>query len=94
MAHEKELLSHRPVGCPVAIAGNEVPYDDRFDALNAMCRRIDTSEFDVALMGACAYGLPLAAHVKRRGQQAIHAGGVTQLLFGIFGERWIDGHVD
>lgn len=47
--------------------------------------------FDVALVGAGAYGLPLAAAIKRSGRQAIHLGGSLQLLFGISGRRW-DGH--
>ena len=36
----------------------------------------------------CAYGLPLAAHVKRQGKKAIHLAGSLQLLFGIKGKRW------
>jgi hypothetical protein len=39
---------------------------------------IDCLEFDVALIGAGAYGLPLAACVKRLGKKAIHMGGVTK----------------
>ena len=42
----------------------------------------------VALIGAGAYGLPLAAHVKKLGKKAIHVGGGLQLLFGIKGSRW------
>ena len=32
--------------------------------------------------------MPLAAHVKRIGKQAIHLAGWTQVLFGITGRRW------
>lgn len=56
-----------------------------FDALNYMEKKID---FDVALIGCGAYGLPLAAAVKEMGKQAIHLGGATQILFGIIGKRW------
>jgi ketopantoate reductase len=45
-------------------------------------------DFDVAIVGAGAYGLPLAAAVKDLGRQAVHLGGATQLLFGIRGRRW------
>jgi glycine/D-amino acid oxidase-like deaminating enzyme len=53
-----------------------------------MCRKIDAIDFDIAIIGAGAYGLPMAAHVKRRGKKAVHLGGATQLLFGIRGKRW------
>ena len=49
---------------------------------------IDGHTFDVALIGAGAYGLPLSAHVKRSGKVAIHLGGALQILFGIKGRRW------
>lgn len=48
-------------------------------------RKID---FDIAIIGCGAYGYPLAAYIKRDGKQAIHMGGVTQILFGINGVRW------
>ena len=47
-----------------------------------------TKIFDVAILGCGAYGLPLAARIKRMGKQAIHLGGATQLMFGIRGGRW------
>ena len=49
---------------------------------------ISKIQFDICLLGCGAYGLPLAAHVKRLGKQAIHMGGGVQLLFGIKGKRW------
>jgi hypothetical protein len=51
---------------------------------------IDKHEYDVCLIGCGAYGMPLAAHVKRQGKKAVHLGGVLQLLFGIKGNRWED----
>jgi cation diffusion facilitator CzcD-associated flavoprotein CzcO len=47
-------------------------------------------DYDICIIGAGAYGFPLAAHVKRKGKKAIHLGGATQLLFGIKGRRWVD----
>ncbi len=44
--------------------------------------------FDIAIIGCGAYGLPLAAYVKKIGKKTIHIGGATQLLFGIKGNRW------
>ena len=71
-----------------SIAGNPCGFDSWFDALDWMCEQINQTEFDVALIGAGAYGLPLAAHVKRLGKKAVHLGGATQILFGIRGKRW------
>ena len=45
-------------------------------------------DFDVALIGCGAYGMPLAANLKKAGKQAIHMGGVLQIMFGIKGKRW------
>lgn len=42
----------------------------------------------MALIGCGAYGFPLAAHIKKMGKQAVHLGGVLQILFGIKGRRW------
>jgi hypothetical protein len=53
-----------------------------------MKSEIDKTEYDICIIGCGAYGLPLAAHVKRMGKKSIHLGGVTQLLFGIKGKRW------
>lgn len=71
-----------------SIGGGHPDHKDWFSALEAMKREIDACEYDVALLGCGAYGLPLAAHVKRSGKQAIYMGGVLQLLFGIKGKRW------
>ena len=45
-------------------------------------------DFDIAIVGCGAYGLPLAAKIKEIGKQAIHLAGATQILFGIRGARW------
>lgn len=71
-----------------SIAGNTGGYENWFDALEAMKAEIDKAKFDIALIGCGAYGFPLAAHVKRKGKQAIHIGGSLQLYFGIKGKRW------
>lgn len=73
------------------IGNNTSGFQDWFAALDDMvneCRMID---FDVAIIGCGAYGFPLAAEIKRMGKIAIHLGGVTQLLFGVRGNRW-DGY--
>ena len=75
-------------------AGAKVEFATWFDAYEHMCLQISSVEFDVALIGAGAYGLPLASFVKGRGKQAIQLGGVTQILFGIRGRRWETVYAD
>ncbi|WP_282148867.1 hypothetical protein [Algibacter lectus] len=65
-------------------------FADWFEALKFMQNEIDKTDYDICLIGAGAYGFPLAAHVKRTGKKAIHMGGSLQLLFGIKGRRWED----
>lgn len=59
-----------------------------FEALEWMYVEAMKKDFDVAILGCGAYGFPLAAKLKEAGKQAIHLGGVTQILFGIKGKRW------
>jgi hypothetical protein len=73
---------------PQTIAGNTQGFATWFDALAHTCERVSRLSYDVALIGAGAYGLPIAAFVKEQGGQAVHLGGATQLFFGIKGRRW------
>lgn len=84
---EFELLTYQAI----QTAGGEVDkrFATWFDALDFMCEEISKIEFDVAIIGCGAYGFPIAAHIKRMGKQAIHMGGVSQILFGIRGNRWM-----
>ena len=71
-------------------AGAITEFKDWFEALESMKRKIAACDFDIAIIGAGAYGLPLAAYVKSIGKQAIQMSGATQILFGIKGKRWDD----
>jgi hypothetical protein len=62
--------------------------------INNMCDKIINTDFDICLIGAGAYGLPLASFAKNLGKQAVHMGGVTQILFGIKGKRWEELYAD
>lgn len=70
--------------------------DDRFgtwfEALDYMYKEAMKIDFDIAIIGCGAYGMPLAAMLKEAGKQAIHLGGATQLLFGIKGRRWEENY--
>jgi hypothetical protein len=71
------------------IAGNkDERFKNWFEALDYMKKEIDKKEFDIALIGCGAYGLPLASYIKSKGKQSIHLGGSLQLFFGIKGKRW------
>lgn len=65
---------------------------DWFEALDYMESQIEEKidKFDVALIGCGAYGMSLAAYVKKRGKLAIHLGGWLQFLFGVYGKRWVE----
>lgn len=63
-------------------------FDDWFAALDYMYNEAMKIDFDVAVIGCGAYGMPLAARIKKAGKQAIHLGGSVQILFGIKGNRW------
>ena len=71
-----------------SIGGTKTPFPTWFDALDCMCEQIKMTDFDIAIIGAGAYGLPLASFVKSIGKKGFHLGGATQLLFGIKGKRW------
>ena len=89
MLPEFELLTIKAVQ---SIANNKTPFATWFDALEHMKTQITNTDFDIAIIGCGAYGLPLAAHIKRIGKKAVHMGGQTQLMFGIRGKRWDTGH--
>ena len=76
---------------PVQTAGKENPSDGQISwerSLNFMLEEISEIQFDVAIIAAGAYGLPLASGIKEMGRSAIHVGGVLQLFFGVRGGRW------
>lgn len=83
----KELLTIKAVQS-MADAKDQ-PYRDWFEALKYMEDQIDKLDFDIALIGCGAYGMCLAAHVKRIGKIAVHLAGWTQMLFGVYGNRWL-----
>jgi hypothetical protein len=58
------------------------------DHLLGLKKEITQFDFDIALVSAGAYSLPLAAHAKELGKIGIHAGGAMQLFFGITGKRY------
>lgn len=71
-----------------SIADETSSYKTWFEALEKMQRDISQIDFDIALVGAGAYGTPLCSYIKSLNKQSIQTGGATCLLFGIIGKRW------
>ncbi len=80
-----ELLTLKAVQ---SAAGNRTEYSDWFEALNYMKKSMEKIDFDIVMIGAGAYGLPLGAYARRLGKKALHIGGILQLFFGIRGKAW------
>lgn len=82
---EFDLLTVKP---PQTIAGNTDGFGSWSGALENLQERVGNENYDVAILGCGAYGLPLGAWIKAHGKPCIHLGGATQILFGIIGARW------
>ncbi len=63
-------------------------FETWFEALDHLKVEILKHDFDIALVGAGAYGAALCLFIRQLNKQAIQTGGATQLLFGIMGKRW------
>lgn len=84
---EFELMTYRAIQ---SMGGNG-NYKDWIEALNVMQSEISKMDFEIALIGCGAYGMPLGAFIKSKlHKKAIHMGGSLQILFGIKGKRWED----
>ena len=80
-----ELITYKAVQTN---AGGQTEFDTWFSALEGMYTDIKNLDFDIAIVGCGAYGLPLAAKLKKLNKKVIHLAGATQILFGIRGARW------
>ena len=91
------LLPHVRANCQILrcpqLPHLEPPrHRDWFETLAEMKLKMQSLSFDVALVGAGAWSLPLVAHAKKLGKKGLHLGGQLQLLFGIKGGRWEQGN--
>ena len=76
------------IGVPQRPALVAPVHKDWFAALEDLKQQMSQENFDIALIGAGAYSLPLAVHAKKLGRVGIHLGGCLQIQFGIKGRRW------
>lgn len=79
------IVLNSPVTNGLKPATTSASWQESFSIIVQSTDRID---FDIALVCAGSYSLPLVSHFAMRGQQALHIGGAMQLLFGFFGSRW------
>lgn len=85
---EFNLITYRSIQS----INNIGPHNSWIESLNIMKEEISNLNFDIALIGCGAYGLPLGSFIKTKMNKiAIHMGGALQILFGIKGYRW-DNH--
>lgn len=78
---------------PQTMCGATCGFMSWIEALGDTKEKVSQRQFDTAIVGCGAYGLPLAAFIKTAlGKPVVHFGGATQLLFGISGERWRNRH--
>jgi hypothetical protein len=82
----------RILRCPQFAYMEPPRHRDWLHALEDMKREMErqAEDFDIALVGAGAWSLPLTAHAKKIGKKGMHLGGALQLLFGIKGGRFDD----
>jgi hypothetical protein len=73
---------------PLCAALVESPFRDWQEGLESLKSEMETMHFDIAIIGAGAWSLPLAVHAKKMQKVGVHLGGAAQLIFGIWGHRW------
>ncbi len=83
-----QLLTYKPVQSFAGMSKGLNEYSSWFEALESMENDISKIDFDIAIVAAGAYGLPLASYIKEMGKKSIHLAGATQMLFGVYGSRW------
>jgi len=73
--------------------GNNYIHENWLETFEIMCNDIEKLDFDIALLGCGGYGIPLCNFIKTKmNKSAIYVGGALQILFGVMGNRWINGN--
>ena len=75
------------INCPISTGGlsDGLTWADHLERIKL---EMQSKDFDIALISAGAYALPLAFHAKKLGKIGITCGGELQLFFGVIGGRW------
>lgn len=69
-------------------AGRDPRFQSWFEVLDYLYTECMAVDFDIALLSCATFSSPLAVRLKQAGKQAVHMGGMLQVLFGIKGKRW------
>lgn len=83
---DQEFVYYKTFNC---LSGSR-PHKNWFETYTIMCNEIKCLEFDIALVSCGGYSMPLCGFVYNMGKSAIYVGGGLQLLFGVYGERWLN----
>lgn len=72
------------------------PSLDWYQEFTQFCEKIKKieNEFDVALCSCGGYGNPICSYIYSLNKTAIYVGGVLQMYFGIYGNRWLTERKD
>lgn len=60
-----------------------------YEELTDFTKKVNELEFDVALVSCGGYGNLVCNSIYEMGKSAIYVGGVLQMYFGVYGERWL-----
>jgi hypothetical protein len=68
----------------------ECPSREFSEELNDFIGEINNviNDFDVALVSCGGYGNLVCSQIYARGKSAVYVGGVLQMYFGVYGNRW------
>ena len=76
---------------PFTLAGNHGEKDWQEHYAEFIKQLRELKEFDVALVAAGGYGMPISNFIyKELGKSVIYVGGALQLFFGVIGKRWFE----
>lgn len=76
---------------PPALNGKNHSYEWNVE-LDKFCLELNKlrDEYDVALVSAGGLGNLICNYIFKSGKQAIYVGGVLQMYFGVYGNRWLN----
>lgn len=63
------------------------------EELALMKSEVSSIDFDIALLSCGSYAGPLGVHISSMGKKSIYLGGVLNILFNIFGQRYDTDYV-
>lgn len=77
----------------VSLAHNR-PHKNWFETYLTMCKDIKQLDFDIALLSCGGYGMLLCDFIySKMNKSSVYIGGGLQLLFGVYGKRWINHNI-